>query len=120
MAVRPIISLGVTMLLAWPHAASFGALPAQSTAVASRDLHNYAGALFEVLIIEHAYSQRASVESPGIRQQLRAMADSEIARVMARHDLDARRFNAISGTVEQDARLRRQVRQLVMEKKVGF
>jgi hypothetical protein len=85
-----------------------------------KQIHDFAAALVEIYRIRQALEIQSGKAPPQAREALATQADTLIAGVIERHGLDQPTFNAISGEVEKNHALRRQIRQLVMEERVGF
>lgn len=85
-----------------------------------KQIQDFAAALVEIYRICQALEIQSTKAPPQAREALATQANTLIAGVIERHDLDRPTFNAMSGEVERNRALRRQVRQLVMEERVGF
>ena len=92
----------------------------ESPTFSRKQIHDFAAALVEIYRIRQALKIQSEKAPPQASEALATQAATLIAEVLERHDLDQPTFNAISGEVEKNRALRRQVRQLVMEERVGF
>lgn len=118
--------LVATLLVAGPAMAlpekPTDAIESESTSptFSRKQIHDFAAALVEIYRIRQALKIQSEKAPPQALEALAAQATTLIAGVIERHDIDQPTFNAISGEVEKNRTLRRQVRQLVMEEQVGF
>ena len=105
--------------LGWPIAAS--AQPASAPASYSqRQIHDYASALFKVLTVKRMAEAQVKTAAPAERQLIEQQAQAAIDTILARHGLNDDSFNRLSAAIERQPALRRQVRQLVMEERLGY
>lgn len=107
-------------LTAFPAVASSGGQSVAASTVAApefslQQIHAYASALLEIQKMRQVVSARATKLEPGKAALLKSEAKAEMIRIVQKHGLDLRNFNAISAKVEQQRKLRHQVKQLMME-----
>lgn len=85
-----------------------------------KQVHDYAQALSEIMILKHAAAEKSKNMSSDERLRMRLQLDAQVAQTLARYDLNRPEFNQISSAVERDSGLRSRVRQLMMEEIVGI
>lgn len=120
MRYATIIPAVIVALSAAVTPAPISAAARQPPPYSQAQLLDYAAAFVELAVLRRIAEPRLQAASAAERPHVRAQWDAEIAKIMARHTLSAPRFNRISQAVDGDPVLRRTVRQLVMEKTVGF
>ncbi|CCW19717.1 hypothetical protein EBBID32_40870 [Sphingobium indicum BiD32] len=88
--------------------------------VSDRQIHAYASALLEIEKVRQSVSFRAEKLPQDQAALLKSRAQAEMIRILGRHDLDAETFNRISARVDEQRRLRREVKQLMMEERLAI
>lgn len=88
--------------------------------VPDRQIHAFASALLEIEKIKQAVSFRAAKLTPDEAALLKSRSQAEMIRILKRHDLDVPTFNRISARVDEQRRLRREVKQLMMEEQLAI
>lgn len=94
--------------------------PTKEPKFTSQQIHNYALALLQIQQIQNASAGREPASPPKHIGAPDANVDESIAKVLERRDLTPATFNAISGEVATHRSLRREVRQTMMRKMIGF
>lgn len=88
--------------------------------VPDRQIHAFASALLEIEKIKQAVSFRAAKLTPDEAALLKSRSQAGMIRILKRHDLDVPTFNRISARVDEQRRLRREVKQLMMEEQLAI
>jgi hypothetical protein len=96
------------------------AQPGPAATFSQREIHDYASALFKVLTVKRTAELRWKTASPAERAELRKQAQAAIEAVLARYGFTEASFNQLSGAIEHQPALRRQVRQMVMREGLGY
>ncbi len=79
------------------------------------DLTNYAETLVAITRVQRALAGQLAASPKTDASALKLRADTQIAQILKRHDLDTASFNAISTRVENQPSVRARVNQLTME-----
>lgn len=118
-------------------AATFPTMAVQANAEASRpldlaknasatpaykvqQLRAYAEALLQISRIRRDLNTQLANMPGADRSVLTDAANAQIAQTLERHDLDVAQFNLMSAQVDSNRPLRREVRQFLMEDRIGF
>ena len=83
------------------------------------DLTNYAETLVAITRVQRALAGQLAGSPKADASALKLRADTQIAQILKRHDLDTASFNAISARVENQPSVRARVNQLTMEEMLG-
>ncbi|GLV30250.1 hypothetical protein TomTYG75_27660 [Sphingobium sp. TomTYG75] len=114
-AAAPLLFLTAFPVVASSSGQSVAASTVGTPEFSPRQIHAYASALLEIQKMRQVVSARAAKLEPGKAALLKSEAKAEMIRIVQKHGLELKNFNAISAKVEQQRKLRHQVKQLMME-----